>query len=133
MIPLEIVSTLAGLIIPAAFDFIKKKFIPSENDTPERTISTLAVSGKCENIPSIVDAYAKLYEAKTKFFNRDVIGNPSQFVVDLRAIIRPLTVAISLLIYTIGVLLNIDLPQEFTIPASSWIGLWFGDRMRAKL
>ena len=129
MIPLEIITTLGSMVIPPAFDFIKKKFIPSESDTPERTISSIATT-KPDTLPQVIEAYSKLYEAKKEWFNRDVIGETSRWVNDLRASIRPLTVVVCLVIYLTGILFQIELPDEFTVPASSWIGLWFGDRMR---
>ncbi len=129
MIPLEVITTIGSMVIPPAFDFIKKKFIPSESDTPERTISSIATT-KPETLPQVIEAYSKLYQAKKDWFNRDVIGETSLWVNNLRASIRPITVIICLVIYLTGILFQIDLPEEFTIPASSWIGLWFGDRMR---
>ena len=128
MIPLEAITTIGSMIIPPAFDFIKKKFIKSDDDTPERTISSIAAT-KPETLPEVVNAYAELYKAKKEWFNRDVIGETSRWVNDLRASIRPITVIVCLVIYLTGILLQIDLPEEFTIPATSWIGLWFGNRM----
>lgn len=91
---LDIIASIGGLIIPPAFNFIKKKFIKSENDTPERTIGDLATT-KPEVVPDYVQALSVLLDAKVKFFNRDVIGSPSQWVVDLRAAIRPCGVVMS--------------------------------------
>jgi len=91
---LDIIASIGGLIIPPAFNFIKKKFIKSENDTPERTIGDLATT-KPEVVPAYVQALSTLLDAKVKFFNRDVIGSPSQWVVNLRAAIRPIGVILS--------------------------------------
>ena len=91
---LDIIASIGGLIIPPAFNFIKKKFIKSENDTPERTIGDLATTSP-ETVPAYVQALSTLLDAKVKFFNRDVIGSPSQWVVNLRAAIRPIGVIMS--------------------------------------
>ena len=86
---------------PPVFDFIKKKFIKSESDTPERTMGTLATT-KPEALPGYVEGMAKLFGARVEFFNRDVIGSPSQWVVDLRACIRPVTVVACLLMMALS-------------------------------
>lgn len=130
MMPIELITTLAGTLMPPIFDLVKKKFIDQKQDTPEATISSLAVAGKAEVIPNVIEAYEKLYHAQTEYFNRDVVGQPSQWVIDLRASIRPITVAFCLIIYFIAIGFDLKLPQEFTVPAAAWIGLWFGDRMR---
>jgi len=88
---LDLVATVGGLVAPPLFDFLKKKFIKAENDTPERTIGTLATT-KPETLPNYVQALSAMLDAKVRFFNRDVIGTPSLWVVNLRAIIRPIGV-----------------------------------------
>ena len=90
---IELIAMIGGLVIPPAFDFIRKKFIKSENDTPERTAGTLATT-KPEVLPGYVDGIAKLKDAETRFFNRDVSGVPSQWVINLRAAIRPVGTAL---------------------------------------
>ena len=35
---LALVGTLGGMVFPSIVDFVKKKFIPASNDTPERTM-----------------------------------------------------------------------------------------------
>lgn len=131
----DIIASLGGLIIPPVFSFIKKKFIKSENDTPERTIGDLATT-KPEVVPDYVQALSTLLDAKVKFFNRDVIGSPSQWVVDLRAAIRPIGVVISFAILSYMVYAALT-----GVPMSAndtWVGVrlscecmitsWFGSR-----
>ena len=131
---LDLIASIGGLIIPPAFNFIKKKFIKSENDTPERTIGDLATT-KPEVVAGYVDALANLSDSKVRFFNRDVIGSASQWVVDLRAAIRPIGVILAF------VLLGYMVYQAQTateLASTTWIGVrlscetmissWFGNR-----
>uniref|UniRef100_A0A6H1Z6V2 Uncharacterized protein n=1 Tax=viral metagenome TaxID=1070528 RepID=A0A6H1Z6V2_9ZZZZ len=76
-------------MIPGAIDFVKKKWLTPEQDSPEATMSTLATT-KPEVLPQYMTAMAGWLDAQVKFFNRDVTGTPSQWVVDLRAAIRPI-------------------------------------------
>jgi len=130
----DIIASIGGLIIPPAFSFIKKKFIKSENDTPERTIGDLATT-KPEVVPGYVQALATLLDAKVKFFNRDVIGSPSQWVVDLRAAIRPIGVVLSFVL--LGYMVY-EAQTAVELATETWTGVrlscecmitsWFGSR-----
>lgn len=136
MFPLvDLVSTLGGLIIPPAFDFIKKKFVRSESDTPERTIGTLATS-KPETLPEYVKALSTLLDSKVKFFNRDVIGTPSLWVIDLRAAIRPIGVILAFATLIVMVVLSVrgSLSSSETITGvrvtcEAMVSSWFGHRI----
>ena len=90
----DLLVGLGGLIVPPAVDFLKKKFLKPENDTPEATMSSLATT-KPEVLPDYVTAVTGMLKARVDFFNRDVIGSPSQWVVNLRAAIRPVGVILS--------------------------------------
>jgi len=96
---IDLVSSALGFVVPPVFDFLKKKFLGQKEDTPEATLSALATT-KPEIMAPFVDAQSKLFEAKTKFFNRDVVGEISLWVRNLRSSIRPLFV-IYTIIYTI--------------------------------
>jgi len=128
---LDIIASIGGLIIPPAFNFIKKKFIKSENDTPERTIGDLATT-KPEVVPAYVQALSTLLDAKVKFFNRDVIGSPSQWVVNLRAAIRPAGVILAFVILGYLVITSpIETASVLGVRASCevMVSSWFGDRL----
>lgn len=86
---LDAIIAIGSLLLPPAVDFIKKKFLRKEQDSPEATMSTLATT-KPEVLPAYVTATTAWIEAQVKFFQRDVSGTPSQWVVDLRAVIRPI-------------------------------------------
>ena len=85
---LDAIIAIGSLLIPPVVDFVKKKFLKKEQDTPEATMSSLATT-KPEVLPEYVKAVAGWLDAQVKFFNRDISGTPSQWVVDLRAAIRP--------------------------------------------
>lgn len=127
MTGLELVVPLFGLIAPPVTDFIKKKFLEKEDDTVERTASALATTSP-DTLPSYIEAMSKFTESRVGWFNRDVIGNPSVWVVDLRAAIRPITVAASLLIIAFDHYSpSIDTQTKTALLTN--ISNWFGDRM----
>ena len=128
MIALDAIVSLLGLVIPPAFDFIKKKYVKTGQDTPESTLGTLATT-KPEQLAPFSEALAKLREADVKFFNRDVAGTPSQWVVDLRASIRPLVVSIGLMALTIAPFYGIIIPDGTRLFFEAAITSWFGSRL----
>lgn len=128
---LDLIATIGGLIVPPAFNFLKKKFVKTENDTPERTIGDLATTSP-ETVAPYVQALSTLLDAKTKFFNRDVIGSPSQWVVDLRAVIRPVGVITAFLILGYMVVTSpAETPVILGVRCSceALVTSWFGDRI----
>ncbi len=127
---LDAIVTVGSLIAPPAFDFLKKKFVKESNDTPERTMGTLAMT-KPEVLVPYVEALAKHMGAKVQFFNRDVIGEPSQWIVNLRAGIRPITVIASLALLAS----SLWLPEFFKLDpgirlfCESTVSSWMGSRL----
>lgn len=128
---LDLAVSLGSLIVAPAFDFIKKKFLKPEEDTPERTMSTLATT-KPEILPGYVKAQSELMEAQAKFFNRDVIGVPSQWVIDLRASIRPLVVALSFTLFFLNGFEWFTLDKGIMLFCESAISSWMGSRLVKK-
>ena len=139
---LDLIASLGGLIVPPVFDFIKKKFVKSESDTPERTIGSLATTNP-EVVPGYVAALGTWLDAQVKFFNRDVVGSPSQWVVDLRASIRPIGVILAFM--TLGWMVYLSLTGDFShfsvapevlddmltgirLSCETMISSWFGSR-----
>ena len=94
MIPglLEAATALGGLVIPPVFDVIKRKVLGIPEDSSEGTLSALARSNP-EVMTGYVRAKAELYDAEARFFNRDIAGTPSTWVIDLRGAIRPSVLA----------------------------------------
>ncbi len=131
---LDAAVAIGGLIIPPVFDFVKKKFIRSENDTPERTIGNLATTAP-EHLPGYTKALADYQDALTRYFNRDVIGKASRWVVDLRAAIRPIGVICAFGMLSWLVYLTIQgngYGEHLTgirISCEAMISSWFGHRI----
>ena len=91
MMGLDAIVAIGGLLLPPVVDFIKKKFLKPSADSPEATMSTLATT-KAEVLPDYVKAITEYLKAQVDFFNRDVTGTPSQWVINTRAVIRPIGV-----------------------------------------
>ena len=135
---LDAAVVIGGLVIPPIFDFIKKKFVKEENDTPERTMGTLATT-KPEALADYTKAMAAYYDSLTKWFNRDVTGSPSQWVTDLRASIRPATVIIctGILIYLgASAVMGVKFDPSTTatvdgirVTCEAVVSSWMGDRI----
>ncbi len=127
---LDAVVTVGSLIAPPAFDFLKKKFIKESNDTPERTMGSLAVTNP-EVLPAYVKALADHVEAKVKNFNRDVIGVPSQWIINLRAGIRPITVVVSLGLLASSLWLSdlFTLDPGIRLFCEATVSSWMGSRL----
>ena len=125
---LALVGTIGGMVFPSIVDFVKKKFIPASNDTPERTMGTLATT-KPEVLAPYVAALAQYLEAQTHFFNRDVVGTPSTWVINLRAAIRPIAVISSFLIIGLDMLKQLQLDPATRAGLLTVIGNWIGSRI----
>jgi len=126
---IEAILALVGLVVPPAADFIKKKFLKKGEDTTEATISSLATTSP-DVIPAFMSANTEWLKAKIEWFNRDVIGTPSGWVVDLRASIRPISVVLSLLVITFDMKLGLSLDENTRAAMLLNITSWFGDRIK---
>lgn len=126
------VGAIAGMIIPPAFDFIKKKFLPADADTPEATLSALATTNP-EVMVKYVEAQAKQMDAQVKYFNRDVVGQPHQWVISLRAAIRPVVTALCCGVAVADATYSFIMqtpPTAAAVPAWTLVGNWFGTRIK---
>jgi hypothetical protein len=135
---IDAIIALAGLVFPPVVDFVKKKFLKPESETVESTMSTLATT-KADVLPSYVTAVTGYLQAQIQFFNRDISGVPSQWVVNMRAAIRPIGTVFAFLILAGMVIASfngwkfdpsvkpmldgIRLSSEFIITS------WFGSRI----
>lgn len=125
---LGLVGTLGGMVLPPIVDFVKKKFIPASADTPERTMGTLATT-KPETLAPYVQSLALYLEAQVKYFNRDVVGTPSIWVINLRAAIRPFAVIMSFIILGLDMLKQLQLDAGTRAGLLAVIGNWLGSRI----
>ena len=127
---LDLIATLGGLIVPPAFDFIKKKFLKPEQETPEATLSSLATT-KPEVMPDYLNAIVGYINAKVSFFNRDVVPGaiPRQWVVDLRAAIRPIVTVAAVLALAIDGMDWLELTNGARACFETIASSWFGSRL----
>ena len=133
MIPLEAITALVGTVIPGAFKLVKSIFGKKENQSPQEALDEIALN-KPEILPEYVKALAAQQEAQTAWFNRDVSGELSQWVRDLRSAIRPTVVACSFLILLIEGIVRIAtgvqmLDEPTRAACTGYIGIWMGDRI----
>lgn len=138
MFGIDAIVAIGSLLLPPVVDFVKKKFLKKEQDSPEATMSTLATT-KPEVLPAYVTAITAWIEAQVKFFQRDVSGTPSQWVVDLRAVIRPLGTVGAGLVLGIMVVAALAGKKPDPLMADTLAGVryscevivssWFGDRI----
>ena len=134
----DAVLAVGSLIVPPAVDFIKKKFLKTGTDTPEATMSTLATT-KPEVLPEYVKASKELILAQVEFFKRDISGIPSQWVVDLRAVIRPIGTLGAGCVLGLIIMMSMtgySVPPEMqeTLAGVRYsceviVSSWFGDRL----
>jgi hypothetical protein len=135
---IDAILAISSLLLPPVIDFVKKKWLKKEQDSPEATMSSLATT-KPEVLPAYVQAITEWLKAQVSFFNRDVAGVPSQWVIDLRAVIRPFGVigaGITLGVMVVGSLYGwkVDPSVEPTIAGVRYsceviVSSWFGDRL----
>ena len=122
---IDAILSIGGLIIPPIFSFIKSKFL--KHDTVQETANTLAISDP-EKAAEYIKANGALIESQIKWFNRDVIGQPSLWVINLRASVRPLVVVVGLSImaynniFTHNIILDPAVKALFEVTISSWFG-----------
>jgi hypothetical protein len=138
MFGIDAIVAVGGMILPPIFDFIKKKFLGPSSDTPEATAASLAVT-KPEAVEGYVGGMAALWKAQAEFFNRDVSGTPSQWVVDLRAVIRPGATVVAFLILvgmTVAAVsgVSIEPTMQTTLDGVRYnceliVSSWFGSRI----
>lgn len=118
---------LIGLLAPPVFDLVKKLFLGPSKDTPEATASALATTNP-QVLPAYVDATVKLKDAEVRFFNRDVIGQPRQWIVDLRAAIRPVVTTWCAAALLLDIFIGISLSPMAQEVSGMVVGLWFSNR-----
>lgn len=134
----DAIIAILGLLAPPVIDFVRKKFLRRDQDSPEATMSTLATT-KPDVLPSYVTAMTGWLEAQVKYFNRDVSGTPSPWVCNLRASIRPIGTILSVLfLATLATMsmtgVKVDPSVEKTLDGVRYTceaiaTSWFGDRI----
>jgi len=126
---IEAAVTLGSMIFPSVMDFVKKKFLKPSQDSPEATMSNLATT-KPEVLPEYMKAMSGWLEAQVAFFNRDVVGTPSTWVIDVRAAIRPVGTILCILALIADTIPGLNALDPATrIGMLAIIGNWFGMRL----
>ena len=108
--------------------FLSNKFIKPKAQTPEATISSLATTNP-SILPQYIKSYADLLTAKKVYFNRDVSGTPSQWVVDLRASIRPICTVGCIFLLISAKFYNFQIDSSTQMLINFVVSSWFGNRM----
>jgi hypothetical protein len=127
---IEAIMAILGLVAPPVIDFVKQKFFKGSGD-PESTIATLATT-KPDQLGPYVEATSKYLDAQVRFFNRDITGVISIWVSNIRAIIRPLGVIVSLAFLFADGFKYIELTPEVRGTFSMICTSWFGSRISSK-
>lgn len=135
---LDAIIAIVSLLAPPVVDFVKKKWLKPNQESPEATMSTLATT-KPDVLPGYVTAITDWMRAQVEFFRRDITGDPSQWVVDLRAVIRPVGTLGAGIVLGVMVLLALngyrpDPSMADTIAGVRYsceiiVSSWFGDRI----
>jgi len=125
---IEAILALAGLIVPPAADFIKKKFLKKGEDTMEATANSLATTSP-DVLPKFVEAQATLITARIGWFNRDYKGEVSTWVNNLRAAIRPVSVILSIVIIVADKAFDLNMDPETRGALLMNMTSWFSDRI----
>ena len=125
---LESIMSIGGLVVPPLFDFIKKKFLGKDEDTFESTLSTLATT-QPSVMATYVEATAKHLDAQTRYFNRDIAGTPSIWVVNLRGAIRPGVTILAILFLGCEMLWTNFLDSITRATFCTVVTSWFGSRI----
>jgi len=116
--------SLVSFIVPPLFNFINRKFVPSSDE--DSTLSILATT-KPEVLAPYIDAYAKLIESKTEYANRDIVGTPSKWLINLRGSIIPICVLIAVPSLCAILFFNMPAPPKIVHLLDVIISGWFGN------
>lgn len=129
LFPIEALTAIGGMILPPVFDIAKKIFVKKDDDSPEATMSSLATT-RPDVLPHYMEATSGLMRARTEWFNRDVIGQASRWVVNLRASIRPVTVCLSMCFLGLNGAGALDMDASTRAALLFIVASWFGGRLK---
>lgn len=124
---LGLISLLGNTFLPPVYNIVKGLFSKGKVDNPEQVMSNLATT-KPDILPQYVNALALNRDSETKWFNRDIAGVPSKWVVNLRGIIRPLCVIISLSVI-IASFFGVKQETQVMITVNGVLGNWLGTKI----
>lgn len=129
---LDFATVALGYLVPPIMDFIKKKFLQKGSDSVAATLKSLANTNPqlMQQVMTVQTALFKaesgVLDSKTRYFNRDIATSASQWVVNLRAIIRPLVtlsaLALTILHFVYKLPLDTAIQQIMEFSIASWFG-----------
>lgn len=124
---IDAIVGLVSLFGPKIIDTVKGWI--HRKDSPEGTMAVLANTNPAE-LSNYVKAQAELMRVQNEAVNSDVTGTVSEWVSDVRAMIRPIitVTAIGHIIYASVTHTVIDPEFRYTYEAA--IGSWFGSRLK---
>ena len=125
---IESIVALAGIFGPSVMDFIKKKFLKQDKSDPEAVLGNLSLQSP-ETMPPYVTALSTYLDAQTRFFNRDISGQPSTWIVDLRASIRPLSIVAGFALLVVDFFYPGQLDQGVRCSIIANNSSWFGQKL----
>lgn len=128
MFGVDAIVTIGSMFFPPLFDLLRKKVLGRDDDTPEATLATLATT-KPDVMPNYVNALAALEKARADSFARDVSGTPAQWLVTLRAAIRPVGTLMALVALVAGCFMQLPFDEPFRLTLEAVVGSWFGTRI----
>lgn len=124
----DAIVSLGSIIFPPVWDLVRKKVLGRDDDSSEATLSTLART-KPEIMADYVKAMAAMKEAEVKAFQADISGSPAQWVVTVRAAIRPIGTALALLALILCPFCGIELTETTRYTLQGVVGIWFGTQI----
>ena len=126
---ISLITLLSNTLLPPVYNLVKGWLSKGKIDSPEQVISNLATT-KPDVLAAYIDANSKLKDAETRYFNRDVSGTPSQWIIDTRASIRPLAVVIAFILLAAGLCVpEIKENIPVLITCNGVIGNWIGTKI----
>ena len=124
---IALASLIGNVIVPPVYNLIKGWISGGKPDTPEQTMSNLATT-KPEVLGQYITGLSSWLDAQTKYFNRDVTGTPSLWVINLRACIRPI-VTIASVVVLVAPFFGVIIDNWTKVTASGIFGNWLGTKI----
>jgi hypothetical protein len=97
-------------------------------NSPEQTLASLAQSNP-DALGKYVEAQASLIRAQNEAVNADVSGSISEWVSDVRALIRPVLTIAAIIHIVIAAYYKIPIEEGIRYTYESMICSWFGSRL----
>ena len=124
---IDAIVSLLSLFGPKIIDLVKG--VVNRKNTPEQTLATLATTNP-EALAQYTTAQSQLVAAINSSVNSDVAGQLSQWVSNVRAMIRPVITVAAFGHIIIAHISGQQIPDSVMYIYETAIGSWFGGRLR---